>query len=204
MTVVLPTWPEPQSAEPFFLDGGGWQEPAIGEGDAVRINRLGNKHGLRVRMPPMKFNDPKGLAHGRVWIQRIKRGMSEGARMKFPQPDYATLPNGTVRTATVAQATLVPVTLAADTTYPEGVYCSLVHAPTGRRYLHSLNSDAVMNGAGQGTLSLFPIVRIPLTVGWSVLFDPPEIEGMIVGNEKAWTLEMARTVGLEFEIREVR
>ena len=124
--------------------------------------------------------------------------------MKFPQPDYSPPASGTVRTATVAQATLLPVTLAADTTYPEGIYCSLVHGPSGRRYLHSLNADAVMNGAGQGSLSLLPRLRIPTVVGWSVLFAPPEIEGMVTGDERTWTLEMSRTVGLEFEIREIR
>lgn len=204
MTVILPSWPEPMSAEPYFLDSGAWQEPALGEGDAVRIDRLGDKHGLRVKMPPMKFNDPKGLAHARVWIQRLKRGMSEGARMKFPQPDYVPPASGTVRTATVAQATLLPVTLAAGVTYPEGIYCTIVNSATGRRYLHSLNSDAVMNGAGQGQLSLLPRLRVATVVGWDVLFSPPEIEGMIVGNEQRWTLEMARTVGLEFDIKEIR
>lgn len=203
MTVQMPTWPEPQTAEPFAIDAGGWQEGAL-EASAVRVDRLGDKHGLRVRMPPMKFDDPAGLAHGRIWIQRLKRGLSEGVRMKFPQPDFSTPPSGTVRTATVAQATLLPVTLGAGLTYREGTFCSIVHAPTGRRYLHSLNSDAVMNGAGQGQLSLWPRLRIPTVVGWDVLFAPPEIEGKLSGREQNWTLDMARTVGLEFEIREVR
>ena len=203
MTVILPTWPEPQSAEPFAIDAGGWQDPAL-EGPAVRIDRLGDKHGLRVRMPPMKFNDPAGLAHGRVWIQRLKRGLSEGVRMKFPQPDFAPPPNGVVRLETAAQSTLLPVALGAGLTYREGTVCSIVHFGTGQRFLHSLNSDAVMDGAGNGTISLWPRLRLRVYVGWSILFNPPEIEGKLAGREQNWTLDMARTVGLEFEIREVR
>lgn len=201
--IDLPSWPEPQTAEPYFMDAGGWQVPSIGGGDAVRINRLGDRHGLSVKMPPMKFNDPAGLAHARIWISRLKRGMSDGVRIKFPQPDFAPPANGVVRTATAAQATLLPVTLAAGQTYREGTFFALVNAATGRRYLHSLNADAVMDGGGAGTISVHPRTRVAAAVGWQVLFNPPAIEGRLIGDSQKWSLEMARTVGLEFVIEEI-
>lgn len=200
--IDLPTWPEPQSAEPFFIDAGGWQLPSISAGTAIRIDRLGDRHGLRVKMPPMKFNDPANLAHARVWISRLKRGVAEGVRIKFPQPDFTLPANAVVRTAAAAQATLLPVTGAAGFTYREGTFFALVNAATGKRYLHSLNADAVMDGAGAGTLSVHPRLRVNAVVGWQLLFSPPAIEGRVTGDRQSWSLEMARTVGLEFEIEE--
>lgn len=200
--IDLPTWPEPQSAVPYFLDQGGWQTPENGGGNAIRLDRLGDRHGLTVRMPPMKFNDAAGLAHARVWIQRLKRGMSEGVRMKFPQPDYVP-PLGTITTGVAAaQAVLVPFTGAPAVTIPEGIFCTLWDVETGQGYLHSVSTELVVGGGGAGTLSVHPRLRRSFSAD-QIRFGPPSIEGRLIGNQQDWTLEMSRTVGLEFQIEEI-
>jgi hypothetical protein len=115
--IDLPNTPEPRSAEPYAIDAGGWQIPAVSGGVATRIDRLGDKHGLRVTMPPMHLLDGATQRHAMVWIQRLKRGMAEGVRMKFPQPGLTLPPNGIVRAAAQAQSTLISATLSPNTQY---------------------------------------------------------------------------------------
>lgn len=201
--IDLPIWPAPNGAEPYFLDAGGWQLPSIGGGNAVRIDRLGDRHGISVSMPPMRLRDDNRGIHAMEWISRLKRGCSEGVRIRFPQPGVTRPANATVRTATNAQATLIPVQGVPGTIYREGIFFSLVNATTGQRYLHSVNTQAVLDGAGQGTISVHPRTRIAAAVGWQLLFDYPTIEGRLMGEQQKWTLELARTVGLQFDIEEI-
>src|SRR3546814_19867647 len=64
MTVILPTKPAARVSEPYFLDMGGWQQGR--GGDAVRLDQLGNRHGVVVRLPPMKFDDHVTAQIGRA------------------------------------------------------------------------------------------------------------------------------------------
>ena len=202
--IDLPNTPGVQSAEPYFLDMGGWQTPSIGGGDAIRIDRLGDRHGVSFRLPPMKFNDPAGLAHARVWIQRLKRGLSEGVRIRFPQPDYTPPLASANLGATAAQSTLIGISGApANVLIPEGIGCTIVKAATGRRYFHSVNSDMNTGAGGAGNLSIHPRTRTTLVVGDTIIFSPCQIEGRLIGDRQSWTLETARTVGLEFQIEEI-
>jgi hypothetical protein len=201
--IDLPTWPEPASAEPYFLDAGGWQLPSIAAANAIRMDRLGDKHGLAVRLPAMKFNDPAGVAHARVWIQRLKRGLSEGVRMKFPTPDYvAPFALATLSAAPAAQAVLIAVAgLPGGVTVPEGLFFGLKKLATGTFYLHSVNTQVVASGGGAANLSVHPRLRTSFSIADQVIC-PPQIEGRLVGDRQSWTLENARTVGLEFQIEE--
>lgn len=202
--IILPDWPHPAQAEPYFLDSGSWQIPSIGGGAALRINRLGDRHGLNVTMPEMKFNDPAGLAHARVWISRLKRGVAEGVRMRFPQPDYEiALPNLVCGVAP-ANATLLPFTGGTPgLVIPEGVFCSITDASQGKIFLHSVNSQLTIDGSGNGTLSLHPRLRTGLGASDTISFSPPVIEGRLIGEERQWSLSQARTVGLSFQIEEI-
>lgn len=204
--IILPTNVAPNGAEPYFVDSGGWQVPALGGGDATRVDRLGDRHGLSVSMPPMRLNDPKRGIHARVWVSRLKRGTGEGVRMRFPQPGWVpNLPiDGSVRVAQVAQATLLQVQGAgAGNIIPEGAFITLVRGSDGRRFLHSVNGDVVVDGNGFATIGLHPRLRYGPQVGDLVLFQRPEIEGRLLGDRQSWTLELARTVGLSFEIEEL-
>lgn len=202
--IILPTTPGPKVAEPYFKDMGGWQEPTVGGGDAVRIDHLGDRHGITVQLPPMKFDDTAGTKHGRVWISRLKRGMSEGVRLQFIQPDYVPPINAANLGAAAAQATLIPVTGATpNKLIPEGIGCTIIKAATGRRYFHTVNTDANTGASGSFNLSVHPRTRVSLVVGDTIVFSPLEIEGRLIGNEQRWTLDDARTVGLQFQIEEI-
>lgn len=202
MTVILPTKPAARVSEPYFLDMGGWQQGR--GGDAVRLDQLGDRHGVVVRLPAMKFNDPANQRHGRLWISRLKRGMSEGARVRFVQPDYTPPLTGADLTTTAAQATLIAISGATpNVVIPEGIGCTIIKAATGRRYFHTVSADLNTGGGGAGNLSIHPRTRVSLVNGDTISFAPLEIEGRIVGDEQRWTFDELRTVGIEFQIEEI-
>ena len=204
--ITLPDNIGPNGAEPYFLDSGGWQVPALGGGDATRVDRLGDRHGISVSLPPMRVHDPKRGIHGRVWISRLKRGMAEGVRIRFPQPGWipAVPVDGTVRVAQVAQAVLLQIAGAGapGLVLPEGMFITLIRAVDGRRFLHSLNGDTVVDGNGWATIGVHPRLRYAPQPGDLVLLQTPEIEGRLLGNKQTWTLDLARTRGRSLEIEE--
>src|SRR3546814_18920424 len=73
----------------------------------------------------MKFDDPVTARHGRLWISRLKPDMSEGARVRFIQPDYTPPLTRANLTATAAQATLLAIIGATPhVALPEGTGCT--------------------------------------------------------------------------------
>src|SRR3546814_7497581 len=99
----------------------------------------------------MKFDDPVTARHGRLWISRLKRGMSEGARVRFIQPDYTPPLTSANLTATAAQATLIAISGATpNVVIPEGIGCTIIKAATGRRYFHTVSADLNTGAGGAG------------------------------------------------------
>ncbi len=202
--ISLPSNPEPQSAEPYFVDMGGWQSPEFGGGDAVRVDRMGDRFGLAVSMPPMFFDDPARGIHAREWISRLNRGSSLGVRLKFPQPNFVAPFLDCAVGVAAAQASSLPVTGAmAGAVVREGTFATLVQLATGRRFLHQVSADVVIDGGGAAALPVWPRLRIATVAGDRLNLNPVSIDGMLAGNRRSWSLEMTRTVGLQFEIVEV-
>lgn len=204
--IILPTNIGPNGAEPYFIDSGGWQVPSIGVGDSTRVDRLGDRHGISVSLPAMRWNDDRRGIHARQWVSRLKRGVAEGVRLRFPQPGFmpATAATATIAVNQVAQAVLVQITGGgADATLLEGMFVSLVRASDGSRFLHSVNADVVLDANGAGLVGLHPRLRHAPKAGDLVLLHYPEIDGRLIGDRQSWTLDLARTVGLQFEVEEL-
>lgn len=206
--IDLPSNPQPNGAEPYFVDFGGWQTSALG-GPATRIDRLGDRFGLSVSLPAMRIHDEARGIHAREWISKLLRAVSEGARIAFPQPDFVPAV-GASATATLSAAAasgdqvLSLQGLSAGAVLQEGMFFSVIDA-SGRHYLHSIaQADAPADGTGAITVTVHPRIRTAFAAGSTVLLGAPKIEGRLVGDRHAWTLELARTVGLSFEIMETR
>lgn len=187
-----------QVATPRFLDWGGLMQPVLG-GQGQRLDRLGSRHAIDVTVPPMAIEPD-----GRLWISRLKRGKTEGVRMEFPQVDFPIgLPGSPLVDGAVAGGTTIPAKgFAASYAIREGQWFSVVHG--GNRYLHSIAAAATAGGGGAASLTIHPMLRTPLSNNDVLEFAIPYIEGELEGDEFAWTLEMARTVGLSFTIKEIR
>lgn len=206
MTVTLPTWPGPKSASLRPVDAGSWQQATLG-GDDVRLDRLGDRFALAVNLPPMKWHTIDGVSAARIWAIRLARGMSEGVLMEVPQPDFDTAgfpPTVRVHTDTAAaQAIQVPVfDVPLGVVLPEGIMVTIRKNATGRHYLHQLRATAI--GTGDKTmLSLWPRTRVGVAWGDDVLIGAPVIEGRIV-DPTPYEMDEIRTVGLAFEVQEIR
>lgn len=204
--IILPSNPQPNGAEPRFVDMGGWQVPPFG-GPATRVDRLGSRHGISVSLPPMRLHDEQRGIHGREWISKLKRGLQEGVRIAFPQPGF--VPSvGASATATLSadrssgDLDLALQGLPAGGVLEEGLFLSVQDA-VGRYYLHSVNTETTADGGGLATVPIHPRLRADFVTGATVLIGTPVIEGRLSGNEFAWTIELVRTVGLQFDIEEI-
>jgi hypothetical protein len=195
LSILLPSMPGPSSAQPSYIDYGGILRPFLG-GDDQKLNRLGDRFALVVTMPPMP------TAAAMVWVSRLIQAQKSGAIMEWPQPDFDTGNPGfpAVRGSGAGGTSLPLKSVVAAYRILEGQFMSVIHG--GRRYLHMANADAVMNGSGQTTLSVSPMIRPVLNDGDVVEIAKPMIEGFLEGNALTWNIDLARTVGLQFTIRE--
>src|SRR3546814_9384844 len=81
--------------------------------------------------------------------------LSEGARVRFIQPDYTPPLTSANLTATAAQATLIAISGATpNVVIPEGIGCTIIKAATGRRYFHTVSADLNTGAGGAGNLSV--------------------------------------------------
>src|SRR3546814_2213124 len=89
--------------------------------------------------------------------------LSEGARVRFIQPDYTPPLTSANLTATAAQATLIAISGATpNVVIPEGIGCTIIKAATGRRYFHTVSADLNTGAGGAGNLSVHPRTRVSL------------------------------------------
>ncbi len=195
--VTLPTMPGPASAVPRLLDYHGVQKPFLG-GPVNHIFRMGTRFALEVQLPAMKNAE----AAARAWIADLLRGKRDGVIWEFPQPDFIPTPRANfIHVAALAGAeTLVINGFAAGEVVPRGAFLTLNHG--GRRYLHNMFTSTVAEAGGVIAVEITPPLRVPATVGDVIERTPPMIQGYLDGDDASWTLELARTVGLQFVIVE--
>lgn len=197
MAVLLPSDPYPGAGtSPRYIDYGGELAPALG-GPVQKLNRLGDRYALDVVLPPMEAEPT-----GRVFIQRLTRARKVGALMEFPQLGLVIgAPGAPLVNGAVAGGTSVPVKgLTPGYVVREGQFFSIV--VSGRRYLHSSDSEVIANGSGLATLTVSPMLRVPLSNNDVIEIASPKIEGLVQGNATAWDLDLAETIGLSFSIVE--
>jgi hypothetical protein len=195
LSILLPSLPGPVEATPSYIDYGGILRPFLG-GDDQRLNRLGNRMACSFTMPPMDM--PTAM----VWVSRLIRAQTAGAIMEWPQPgfDPGNPGNASVRGSGAGGASLPLKGVTPAYTLLEGQFMSVIHG--GRRYLHSANGSVGTNGSGQTTVAVSPMIRPVFNDGDVVEIAKPMIEGFLEGNAMSWNIDAARTVGLQFTIRE--
>jgi hypothetical protein len=193
--IDLPDYPGPQSAEPGLVDYGGFLSPPLG-GPIQRIDRMGNKFKIAVTMPPMSGSE------GRVWIARLIKGKSEGARMEYPLLDFAPGYPGTplVNGSGQAGRFLNLKSCRPNYVYREGQFISVKTG--GRHHLIMVDGQAVVASDGTVTVPITPMIRVSHLDNDEVHVSKPMIEGYILGNEQRWRLQVGNFVNLSFEIEE--
>lgn len=182
MSITLPTTPGIRSAVPSLISYGGLLSPSLG-GAVQRLNRLGDRHALKITLPPMR-SEPDG----RIYASKLRRALQEGAIFSWPQDQFTV---GTVGTPLVNGAgqtgtTLVLDGFAASYAVREGQFFSILHG--GRHYLHSAAAATGANGTGQISLPIFPMLRISPADNAVCEFAAPKIEGWLTGGQVDWSL----------------
>jgi hypothetical protein len=206
VSVILPTFPGPAGADPYFLDAGGVQRGLAG-GEDMRLDRLGDRFGLTVTLAPMRWNgltNAQRVDAARVWVARLIQGKSVGAVFPMPQPDFTPPGNKTtVATAAVSGASQVNVTnTGAAVTLLEGQFLEHTRAATGRQYLYQVRADTTLPANAAAILPLWPRIRGPMAVGDDVELKAPTIEGLVIGDQLAWSLAINRLATMSFRIEE--
>lgn len=196
MTVALPTTPGTASITPMLLDFGGIITPPLG-GEAQRLNRLGNRWGIKVQLPVMKIEPD-----GREWIAALNEGLTDTVLFPFPQVDFAvgtpgaTLVNGASQTG----STLNLDGFTASYALRRGQFFSVI--VSARRYLYQVRTAINASAGGVAALPITPMIRKSPADNAVCEFAAPMIEGFLLGDGREWTVDIARTVGLEFTIVE--
>jgi hypothetical protein len=194
--IDLPDWPGPREAVPFVQDFGGTLTPSVGA-QTQRLNRLGTRYGLRVTMPPLESR-----REGRVWVNRLVRGMQEGARMEYPLLDFNPGSPGSfvVDGAGQAGTSLVISGGTPNYAFREGQPFSLEVG--GQHYLDFIAEPSLADASGAATITLTQMLRVSPADGDALHFGKPMVEGLVVGDEVTWHLALDRFIGIEFALAE--
>lgn len=201
--VLLPAKPAPNGATPRLLDFGGFLE-APGGAETQRANHPGNRYAVAFTMPPLP-----NRKEGRIWVNRLLKGMQEGARIAYPLLDFnpgaPNRPNGTPITVDgLGQAghTLAIQNVQPGYTFVEGQPVSL--EINGQHYFDFVAENAFAGADGKAQIRLTQMLRKPPIAGSILHVAKPMIEGFIMGNPVSWEIALERNFGLGFEIRESR
>jgi hypothetical protein len=195
--IVLPDDMVPNDATPFLRDFGGVLTPFLG-GEEQRINRVGNRFGLRVTIPPKLYRD-----RGMVLVSRLLQARQDRLRMRWPLLGFNPGATGSPAiAATVTGGMAIPLKgLPAGYPIREGQFFSIIH--NGRRYVHMFTADVAASGGGTVTASIFPMLRKGLSVDDVVELLLPMIEGFVLpGEELSWRMSVDKMVDVSFSVVE--
>ena len=197
MTISLPTDPKPNGATPVLRDFGGVLTPFLG-GPEQRINRVGTRFGIRVSMPPLESS-----VDGRLFVARLNQAKTDRLLMEWPLLDFNPgSPGSPLVSAATASGSTVPLKgMTPGYQGKEGQFLSFVHS--SRRYMHMLTADFIVNGSGNATAAIFPMLRVGLSLNDVVEIATPMIEGHVVpGDELSWEMSVDRLIGISFSVME--
>jgi hypothetical protein len=139
---------------------------------------------------------------GRIFVQRLKRGKTEGVRMEYPLLSFQPGPCGqpVVDGADQGGKLLNLRNLTPHYAIREGQPFALVQ-PEGR-YIYSVDLPVMADAAGKASVQITPMLRAPTIDGGVAEFAKPMIEGFIKGDEIGWEMSLAHDIALSFDIEE--
>ncbi|SNS53108.1 hypothetical protein SAMN06295912_108114 [Sphingomonas laterariae] len=180
MAILLPSTPGIRGATPSLIDAGAVL--AGGPGSAAqKLNRLGTRHALTVRLPLMR-SEPLG----RIYAARLRQAQRDGAIITFPQ-DGLTIGSPGAPLVNGAGQTGMTINLdgfAAGYQVREGQFFSIIIG--SRRYLYSARTATTANGSGQMALPIMPMIRVSPPDNAVCEFAAPKIEGFLTGGQIDW------------------
>lgn len=204
MTVIaLPSHPKANNVSPRVMDMGGFLE-APGGAETQRANHPGSRYAVTFALPPLD-----NVREGRIWVNRLLKGMQYGARIAYPLLDFNPgTPNRADGTAITVDGlgqaghTLAVQGLQPHYAFVEGQPVSL--EIDGQHYLDFVAENVIAGADGKVQIRLTQMLRRPPTADSVLHVAKPMIEGFIMGNPVSWEIAVDRNFGISFEIRETR
>jgi hypothetical protein len=194
MGVELPAWPGPRDLAFRLISKRRDLEPTFG-GPTTRVQRLGSKWAADVTLPPLSYEDAM------AWVAALTRAEGDTVILDLPQPDFQIGNPGDVRVnGANQQGLLLNLDGFNPYTAKAGQWFNLIIG--GQRYLYQVAVDRTAAGGAMSPLQISPMIRRSPPDNALADFATPKIEGFLSGRETTWTIEVARTVGLQFTITE--
>jgi hypothetical protein len=171
--------------------------PTLG-GPIQRASRLGSRWQADISLPPLSY------AGALAWLAILNRASTSTMRIALVQPDMTGLSAGSLLVSGSGQAgTSLSVSGGtASFTLRAGQFISIYDVAGDRYYLHQLTAAYTLSGSGAGVLPIYPPLRSSPPSASSIATNPPIIEGFLTNPSATWSIDVARTVGLQFSILE--
>lgn len=194
--VALPTTPGPVRATPRLVSFATDMTGPLG-GPTQRVLRLGSRFAVDFEYAPMRAADAQKL------VNRLIRAEGSPVAISWPVRGYAVGPVGAVVAGAGASGYSIPVTGGAPgALIAEGRALSLSSA--GRRWMHLVQNDVVLDGSGAGLLTVNPLLRVAVAAGDALEFVAPVMEGFVDAGNVTWSVELVSIQGLKITVTEDR
>jgi len=196
MAVIdIPAWAVPNSGSAAFLDFGGVLRPSTGAA-LTRVDRQGSRYRAALAFPP--FYDP---ARGRIIVSRLIRAKRMGLRVEYPLTCPQPLQDAVVDGAGQSGTSLNIRGLYRGMVVREGFWLNVVRAD-GQHFLHNVAGEVIAGADGRAALPLSEMIRDDFADGATVKLVRPMIEGLVDGDEQAWSISIEKFIGIEFTVEE--
>ena len=174
-----------------LMEFGGILTPPLG-GPSQKITRLGTRHRFAIETAPVS---PASL-----WPATIAAAKEAGAVIRISQPGQRPWvgPEPTVAQVTIGGTSLPLAGLQPNMAIGPR-WLSIVHA--GRRYAHQVLVGAIAAADGTATVTITPMLRVPLAAGDKVEFIRPKAEGWLTGS-LGWSVPRSRVTGFSLVLEE--
>lgn len=193
MALVLPASPAPRLATPRLVSARNDLSPAFG-GPTNRFSRMGSRYALDIELPPMSYVD--ALQWGDIDDE------ADTCVLSIPQPGLVIGVPGTPRVNGGGQAGSSLVLDGVSAGYVVRKHQWLTIITGGQRYAYRAKAAATADGGTNLTVTLRTMLRVPPADNDVVEIFDPKIEGYVTVPDDAWSVSVARVVGLSFTLTE--
>lgn len=194
MAITIPSFPQHQNQSLTLITSAIDNTPSY-SGPRQRISRLGDRWKLEVTCRALPYTQAVGVVAALIQgtSQRVIVPVQQ-AGLKIGNPGSPVISANATGGMTISASGF-----SASYSIKAGQYFSVIHS--GKRYLHMVTADTTATTGGAASLSIFPMLRSPLSSGDVLEFAKPYIEGFLPISQQ-WSVGLAQAVGLAFSVEE--